>query len=445
MSQAYWFDSTPFTTYGEFNPTPVFSGSDSGHTVKQLQAGQEIRFTSTSTSVGIYSYFSTAAGRTYVLLQDNVQVGSVSIPATGSGAFQVFSLATGLSGSHEYRIVCITPVQPASGNWYDGYVELDAGTLSAVVHPNRTVWGMYGDSITGMGSSHQTDIGSAIISDCRYGDMWIFTNATNTAMFISGVSGGKVVNTGRDNTANIPANVDAVRVEYGINDQPDLPSGNATFQTAYGVMIDNIRTRIGAGKPIICLQPFPQNSATQRSNLATLIQAAINGKANVFYTGTDNWVPTTTAYEPDGTHPNAAGYAILANRQTPIWSSAAISISGPSSGNINTASSTFTITLANGATFTGDQDITLTTSNGTINATVAGGSVSNNNTSAVTATPVAGATSFTCTYTPTASGVQTITPTTTQLLWTMPGATSYQVGSVLPGSPSRGRVPMFAF
>ena len=63
FATAYWFDSAPFTTYGEFNPLPVFQTTDSGHTVTELQPSQSIRVASNSDHVTIYSYTSTAAGR----------------------------------------------------------------------------------------------------------------------------------------------------------------------------------------------------------------------------------------------------------------------------------------------------------------------------------------------------------------------------------------------
>lgn len=323
MSTNYYFDSAPFTTYGEFNPVPLTTTTNSGHTVKQLNPSQSIRFTSSSTSVVINTYFSTAAGRTYVLLQDGVEVGSVAIPASGSGAYADRTLATGLSGTHEYEILCITPIQGEIGTWYDSHLVLDDNSLSAVPHPNRFVWGMYGDSITGMTAAHQTNLASPLITDTRYGDMWIACQANGHAMNISGVAGGKVVNTGRDSTGNIPVAVDGVRVEYGINDAPDLPAGNATFQTAYGVMIDNIRTRIGAGKPIVCLRPFPTVGDSGQANIGTLIQAAIAGKADVSYVDTAGWITETTAFMPDSLHPNAAGYAMIASPETPVLAAAA--------------------------------------------------------------------------------------------------------------------------
>ncbi len=314
----YYFDEAPFTTYGEFNPTPVFSTTSGGHTVKELQPSQSIRFRSSSTSVAINSYYSTAAGRTYVLLQDGVEVGSYTHPATGGGAYADRTLATGLTGTHEYEILCITPIFGNASSWYDSHLVLDADSLSPVAHPNRFVWGSYSDSINAVTSSHMTDSGSAGISDTRYGCVWIATQANGQAMYISGVAGGKVANTGRDSTANIPTTVDGVLVEYGINDAPDLPAGNATFQTAYGVMIDNIRARIGASKPIVCLRPYGTVGDSGQANIGTLIQAAIVGKADVTYEDTDGWITETTAFMPDNIHPNAAGYAQLAIPLAPV-------------------------------------------------------------------------------------------------------------------------------
>lgn len=351
-SQAYWFDSAPWTTYGEFNPTPVFTSTDSGHTVTQIIPSQSIRFASNSSSVGIYSYFSTAAGRTYVLNQRPVggsntswtQVGSAVIPATGSGAYQVFNMATGLdtSSNYEYEILLITPILLSGnqGSWYDGYVELDTGTLATVSHPKRFVWGMYGDSITGMTSAHQTDIASPIITDTRYGDMWLATNFVNRAMVIAASPGGKVNPTLRDATAGIPANVDGVRVNAGRNDMPDLGSAipNSAYQTAFGVMVDNIRAQIGAGKLIACYKPFAAlpTDDTNRDLCGTLIQAAIVGKANVIYVNTDGWfIPDAASNMPNSPHPNALGYAQLAPNEY-----------GPLGGTGNMTATTLTATTA---------------------------------------------------------------------------------------------------
>jgi hypothetical protein len=310
----FYFDSSPFTDYGEFNPTPLTTSTHGGHTVKQLNPSQSVRFASTSTAISINSYYSTAAGRTYVLLQDGVEVGDVAIPSTGSGAFDDFELATGLSGLHEYEILCITPMDGSSGNWYDSHLVLDADSLAAVAHEARFVWGVYGDSIALPSvAGHETDINSPLITDARKGDTWLACQENGQAMIITASGGGKVVNTGRDNTNGIPVNVDGVAVRYGINDAEDFPGGSATFQEAYADMIDNIRARIGAGKPIVCFRPLGTVTPTAQEDIGTEIQAAISGKANVSYVDTDGWISEDTDHMPDGLHPNAAGYAEMAS------------------------------------------------------------------------------------------------------------------------------------
>lgn len=430
--QTYWFDEAPFTTYAEHNPAPVNTSSFSGHTVKQIQASGSIRFYSKSATVGIHSYFSTASGRTYVLLQDGTQVGSAVIPATGAGAYATYSLATGLDTTtvHLYEILCAVPfrLSQSVGNWFDAYLELDdANGLAAVAVPTRQIFAFYGDSVTALSAAGD-------VTDTRQSDMWRATNAAGRAMCIVAQGGGKTNPHGRDTTANIPTNVDQVHVRYGINDLPDLPAGNATFQTAYADMVDNIRTRIGAGKPIYCYQSQPMVGGTQRANMGSLVQAAISGKADVYYVGTDNWYPITSEYLPDGIHPNAACYAIYGNREIPIFSATSFGITGPTTGNAGYASSAFTLTLNNGATFTGDQAIILTATNGTITATATGGTISNNGTAAVTATPAA-AGALTFTLTPSTINSATVTPSTAQARWTMPSATAFTATSILPGQP----------
>lgn len=433
--QTYWFDSAPFTTYAEFNPSPLNTSTTGGHTVKQLQASGSLRFYSRSATVGINSYTSTAAGRTYVLLQDGVEVGSVAIPASGGGSYVTYALAAGLDTAavHFYEILCITPIRLAAGNWFDAYLELDdANGLAAVAVPARQVYCFYGDSVTGI------TVGG--VTDTRVGDMWQATQAAGRAMCIAAVGGGKVNTVGRDGTAAIPTNVDQVHVRYGINDLPDLPAGNAAFQAAYFDMVDNIRSRIGAGKPIYCYQPQPVVGGSQRANAGALIQAAIVGKADVYYLSTDNWYPTTVGYLPDGTHPNAACYFIYGNREVPIFSATALTLTGPATGSAGYASGAFTLALANAATFTGDQAITLTASGGAITATSAGGTITGNGSATVAVTPAA-AGSVTFTYKATVAGsATTLTPTTAQARWTMPAATTYSATGATAGQP-RAFVP----
>jgi hypothetical protein len=100
--------------------------------------------------------------------------------------------------------------------------------------------------------------------------------------------------------------------------------------------------------------------------------------------------------------------------------------SGPSTGASGQASTAFTVTLA--GTANGVSTVTLTASDGTIDATAVGGSISNDNTGAVTVTPAAGATGFTFTYTPASAGSKTLTYTNAQS-WTNPGTTSYTATS----------------
>lgn len=451
---SYWFDSTPFTTYGEFNPLPLVTTTQSGHTVKGLGPSQSIRFASSTAAIGIYSYFGTSTGyRTYVVLQGalgtipNTQVGRVTIPGTGGGAWSVYTLATGLDTgtTYEYEIVCVLPIQ-GTITWYDGYLELD--NLASVAHATRPIWGIYGDSITGVTNSHQTTIGSFLINEdagsfsgTQYADMWQFAHASGKALFISGTAGASVVDYGQYNTSNIPAGVDALLIKLGVNDQVNLGTGGGqtTFQTAYTTMMTAFIARIGAGKPMVCLEPL-SSYIDNRALCGTLIQAAISGMTDAYYFGTDNWIAVDASVMPDLLHPNAAGYALVGARETPIWSGASLEIVSPAHGTSGTPSAAFTVTLANAGSFSGAQAIVLTGVGGNITATAAGGSISNNGTANVTVTPVSAATNFTFTYNATGGGTSTIRPSTTQSFWTMPNAALFNANVVRPGNPTTSAV-----
>lgn len=335
---AYWFDSAPFTTYAEFNPLPLFTGTNSGHTTKELQPSTSLRFASNSDHVTIYSFTSIAAGRTYAVLQDGNVISFFDFPASGGGTWAEYILASGLDTSkdHEYEILCTHPIQNASANWTDGYLELNGDGIAPIHHTQRLYFSFYGDSVTGVTNGIVTTGSAIAIENTQFGtmysDMWIACQAAGRAMSISGTAGGKVNPTGRDSTANINPAVDQCHVRYGINDMPDLPAGDAAFQAAYTQMIINIRAQItNQSAPIYCYQVQPLAGVTlaQQQHEGALVQAAIAGMANVFYISTVGWYPTTTAYLPDGIHPNGTPcYRVYAANEIPLWRSGGVVVSG---------------------------------------------------------------------------------------------------------------------
>jgi len=448
----YWFDSAPWTTYGEHNPAILFTQADGAHTAKQMGGGGSIYWRSKSPDAVLRTYYSVASGRNYALYCDGALINDNCIPGinaggaynSGSGAYQTFTIGSGLDTSqvHTYELMCYYPYKDFN-SWLDSYLDLDGAGLdtTAPVTPHPLVVG-YGDSIMGLSNFLTDTSGSATVLDVRKCAWWIASHATQKAMYISGVGGGRVTTTGRDGTSALPTWTDIFITQYGTNDLSFLPSGNATFQADYATMLTNVETRIGTTKRKIMLQPFPRTGDTgQRAIAAGLITnaIAISGISNAGYSGTDNWInPTSGVDTSDGLHPNIAGYAKIGNRLIPILSTYAIGIVGPAAGAPNNTSSTFTVTLSNGATFTGDQDITLTASgSSTITATAAGGAISSNGTSTVTVTPANGVVNFTFTCTSPSLGTTTITPSTTQQLWTMPSAPAYIC------STSSNRTPAF--
>lgn len=414
----YFFDQAPFDTEGEFNPLPLLTSTWASRVYRFSQAGQGIRFRTDSSFIGLFS-FRALSTRNLAVYQDGVAIALYTVPNTPSSTYQRHVLVEGLSGEHEYEIVVVQPlINATSASWYDAHLELDnSGVISSTIS-NRPVDAFYGDSITGMGSA------SPPITDLRVSDMWIAARPANRWVAISGTGGGKVHTTGRDGTSAIPAGAARAHVRYGTNDLGDIGSapGSTNFQTSYGTMIDNIRARIGAGKPIYCYQPFPRSGANNRAIAETLILAAISGKADVIYINTDNWSPTTSTYMHDGLHPTAAGYALMGNRQIPIYADTAFEIDTPETGAAGAASNAITVTLWGGATFTGDQTVTLTSDNA---SDVLTPSVGSPDTGSVTVTPANGATSFTFTITRSSAGTSTITPTAGQSGWTMPAAVEY--------------------
>lgn len=435
----YWLDSSPFTdatgggTKGAVDYVFTSNWTNSGHVGYGMNPGSDIRFSTNSAAITILIRENS---QQLVIYQDGVQLGS---PVTIPGGFSEsdVTIATGLdTGSvHDYKIVFATLDVVNNSFLYN--VQLSGAGIANVAHFQPAIEYEYGDSRTYQ--KGLVDQGGQLVEN---------GHCYNNGIAAGGYEGwntdgsGKQVYTFlRDNTAEIPAGATRVWLGGGINDYSNsVSSGN--FQTAYQAMLAAVRTQIGAGKPIICLQPFCTPNFTQ-SPLNTwggYIQAAITatGDANTTYVQTSGWITQTATYSADGTHLTAAGEAQLQNRLAPIAAPHAISISGPSSGANGVASTNFTVTLAASATFTGDQTVTI--ADGSKGGTITP-SVGSPGTSTVTVTPTASTTSFTFTYTPAVAAIITLTPTAAQAGWTMPSGPAYRSGgSISAGALTAGTV-----
>src|SRR6202035_2700074 len=127
-----------------------------------------------------------------------------------------------------------------------------------------------------------------------------------------------------------------------------------------------------------------------------------------YFVSTDNWLLSSGADTADGLHPAAPGYLKMANREKPILAGliagASYTITGGSGTiGVGTPTASFTVTLAGGAAFTGDQTITI--SDGGDGGTITP-SVGPPGTSSVIVTPASAAASFTFTYTPASVGIK---------------------------------------
>lgn len=425
---AYSLDSAPFTTYGVRDAWPIGDGfTFGGHNIKSLVNGQSLRFASDSSFITIYGK---AVGQKFELYCDGASVGTVTIPSAAT-FYTRQELFTGLNTAsvHEYELIAYSPTVFSTGpaTYIIGYLELGGVGIASVAHTARPIISWYGDSIIA-GTLMPT-------TDSRDISHWQVCRAIGKTSGNLGNSGQNVSVYLKNNTSQIYATSVAVVCNGGINDL--TASVNvATFQSDYGIMIDNIRARVGAGVPIYCRQILPCPAATTAGTRATYnaaIPASISGKADVYTYSTDNWLSSGASSDcGDTKHPSASGNIKVSNREIPILSATAFGVSGPSSCVIGVPSSAFTLTMSNGATNTGDQPITLTGVNCTISVTAA--SVSLNDTASPTATPANGATGFTFTVTSISGGPVSVSFSTTQDLWTMPADVSIVAVSASLGS-----------
>jgi lysophospholipase L1-like esterase len=213
-------------------------------------------------------------------------------------------------------------------------------------------------------------------------------------------------------------------MEIGTNDWNTSAYANSgAWQTKYASLISAIQNAAPSAR-LIAQSMTVRNSETgsgqgSLGSWRTAMAAAASG-AGILYNDGSVYI-TTDDLNVDGVHPTTTGHAKYANRAAPAVSPTGFTSTAPTTGEPGEASDNGTVTIAAGATFTGDQTITITSDNGSDTITP---SVGDPGVGSVTVTPTNGATSFTYTVTRSAAGTSTLTFTNAQG-WTNPDDVEY--------------------
>ena len=325
------------------------------------------------------------------------------------------------------------------------------GTLTGTPPATKKIIGCYGDSICGAGSAPD---------DSRQVQTWLDSIAGGYAGQIfpsSGalVSGGGLATTCAAKSALFGgADADIWVLEGGVNDQAALVATGpgSTFRNAMAAMISQCQ---GMATPPVhllvrgILPNLDTNSVNRPNYVADQLAAAT--AAGIGFYHTDNWINPTTAGCPahdtvDNLHPCGAaaasatgtGYAKIANEEGPIFAGLlagqSFSVSGPSTGTVGVVSSAFTVTIANGATWSGNDSITIGPSAACGLILPSQGTPG----TAVTVTPTAGSTlTFQCR--PTTATAGTIAYSGLADLWIAPTANTFTSGN----GPTPTLAPIF--
>jgi hypothetical protein len=422
--------SAPFSTYAAFDGDPTYiagygeiwpaGGGGSG-------TGAGVRFRAAVTDISYWTNNNSGNLPRFVVYQDGLPIATSSIIPAQQSYWNVQPLVSGLDGApHEYEII---PIDPG------GYVQLfevilggGTGLITNAPEPVKPQWAFFGDTnVSGAGIA--TDAGR-FGGDIRQTDAWMLTNLENVGVIIDGHPGatmdGYAVSHTSEITSLSPAPA-AVFTRFGTDDVGHTPV--AQFQSDYVSFLNALLAGLPGTTQIYVEGVFPATgqyfSPAQRSTYNAAMQAAVTsiGSSQVHYIDTTGWfdpaVDTNYVGIVDGLHPSAAGFIKILNREIPVVTSPSYNVVGPDAGLARQASALFTVTLGDGATFTGDQTIAISDGNedGTFTPSFGSAAVST-----LTVTPIAGTTSFTFTYTPAASGAKQLTFSNGQTGWSDPVA-----------------------
>lgn len=313
IPDAFVLGSPPYSTYGALDGMGPYSTTIYGASPPIMAwptgAGFGLRFKATTKSIRLWQYNHLNPSR-LILLQDGKPIADVT-PSNASAGMDVVSLATGLSGSHEYEI---DPVQVGRPTYI---YALMVDRIDAVKHIALPLDVTYGDSL-----AQETGTSAGLFFDARRGDAYQIAKAAGHASLLVGFGGVGVSTFLRDNTSAattiLPVLPARVFIWAGAADMRAAVE-LTTFQAAYQQMLANFRTALKRGQKIYCRGIPPEvNWVRERLTYNAAIAAAVEamGDPNIKYVNTDGWIdPRKGVDTDDGIHPNASGGAKIAARQ----------------------------------------------------------------------------------------------------------------------------------
>ena len=423
---SYRLNTTPFTTYGRAEGWAITgaAGYTNCRETSYYDCGIRIRRKCSWIKIWANKY-----GSKYRVWRNGVVVGAAVADANDT-RWGYVTVASGLDSSTEAEYEIRQVYGPQGTRVWDVMTD-DPGLPSAAVSALPATIGFYGNSLTAAVTNGDSSGGFAS-KVCKALGRSVYNRGLPGSTVKHFASGAAATTTGagETRTADIttlsPAPSKVVN-EYGSNDMAQQGAGEtaADLQASYQSMLVAQRAGLPSAK-IYCLGIFPRQSFNLSTwNAAVQAAVAAVADANIVFVPTTNWI--TLSDTVDQIHPSdttGGGNDKIANRLLSLLADAWGTITGPTTGTPGVATSAYTVTLASGATFTGDQTVTLSVANGTITATAVGGSVSGNGTGSVTVTPAAGATSFTFTRTP-ATGGSDPTVATNGQGWADPGPAAF--------------------
>lgn len=382
---------------GSFGVTDGYTAY-AGDYITQFPPLTQVRFSANITGINIWIANLQSACQIAVYRDDQLIVDNITV--TGLTNKQ-YSLATGLSGMHEYRLMFYTrDISP-----YVSYFELVGGPISSIAKTKKPIAVWDGDSITdGFGLSGSGDM--------RLTDSYLMYAVTGQWPAIFGFPSQQVYTYFRDHTTDftgklpVPASVWFCGV---INDLQGSVT-QANFTSAYTTMLATARAATGySAVPFFARGPINQTAAPGSGNTRAGFEAAIQGCAttdgNTTYVSMEGVINPATQ-TPDGVHPNASGYNSMFVAQSALFAATSYTFTGPTTGQVGTPQ-TYTVTP-----------------NGPYAGPINFGASPDGTLSVASLTWTGDASAKTLTYTPTATGTKTLTPTNSNGL-TNPSAITF--------------------